>query len=73
MGTLGYEYQQGQVNLACLDTLCGDHAEYSACLRFAVHCETTAIHLMFAANAALAFEPHERETRDERYARWGIL
>jgi hypothetical protein len=72
MGQLGYEYGSGQVDLACLDTMSGDYEEYAACLRFRVRCETEAIHQMFAANGAVAFEQHERETRDERYARWGI-
>ncbi len=31
-----------------------------------------AIHQLFVANNDLPFERHERETKDEMYARWGI-
>ena len=72
MGLIGYEYMRGQEDLACLDAMSGDHEDYRLCLAFGVPCVSAAIHQMFEANGAAAWEGRERETRDERYARWGI-
>lgn len=69
-----YEYQSAQVDLACLDTVCGDFSEYRVCLGFGFGIPSLcSINACFAMHGALPFEDHERETDAERDARWFAL
>lgn len=69
-----YTYKFAQIDLACLDAKTGDYSDYRVVLdRCLANADLQAVHQMFEMNSALAFESRERETRDERYARWGIV
>ena len=63
MSRLAYEYKSSQFDLT------GGDIELHFCPTKS-GCE--AIHQMFEMHSATAFEQRDRETRDERYARWGL-
>lgn len=64
-------YTMAQFDLAVLDTMHGDYAEYGRCLRFAIRSSAVeAVQQMLAANGACAFEDGERMTFDELLDWW---
>jgi len=66
-----FDYRAAQVELACLDTLCGDYEDYGLCLRIAMTgSSVAAVMQMFDANGAMTFDGRDPETTEERDARW---
>lgn len=68
-----YEYQSQQVDLACLDTLCGDFSDYGLCLAFAWHGSATEnVGLMFEMHGAVTLDNVDPETWEDKVERWRL-
>lgn len=67
--SLQHQYETGQLDLACLDTMRDDFSEYGRCLAFAWRSSSVeAVSQMLEANGALAFDDHDPQTTAELWA-----